>query len=41
VASDEALASGAVGALVTADEALMRKLRGHSALVRLKDLAFG
>ena len=27
--------------LVTADEALMRKLRGHSALVRLKDLAFG
>jgi predicted nucleic acid-binding protein len=27
--------------LVTADEALMRKLRGHSILVRLKDLAFG
>lgn len=27
--------------LVTADEALMRKMRGHSILVRLKDLAFG
>jgi len=27
--------------LVTADEALMRKIRGHSILVRLKDLAFG
>ena len=26
--------------LVTADEALMRKMRGHSILVRLKDLAF-
>jgi predicted nucleic acid-binding protein len=27
--------------LVTADEALMRKMRGHSILVRLKDLVFG
>jgi len=26
---------------VTTDEALMRKMRGHSILVRLKDLAFG
>lgn len=27
--------------LVTADEALMRAMRGHSIVVRLKDLAFG
>jgi len=26
--------------LVTADEALMRKMRGHSVVLRLKDLAF-
>ena len=27
--------------LITADEALMRKMRGHSILVRLKELVFG
>ena len=27
--------------LITADETLMRKMRGHSILVRLKDLVFG